>query len=174
MQSLDSALFTAIHNLANQLNVLDWLIIFTAKYLAYFLVAGFFILLFLEKDWRKRFYDFSLASLSVILSWGIVTEIIRFIYFRPRPFVALGFEPLFNHSAAEAAFPSGHAAFFFALAFAVFFINKKIGILYIAAAVLMGFARVMAGVHWPLDILAGALFSFLSVFVVRWILSKAR
>lgn len=70
-----------------------------------------------------------------------------------------------------ASFPSGHATFFFALAFCTFLINKKWGWILTAAAVVTTVARVVAGVHWPSDIVGGAIIAGL-VFAVMyyWIL----
>lgn len=163
---MEIALFNALHDLAGQSKFLDLLGIFLADYLGYFLIVALVILLFFEKNWRERFYNFSLLILSFLLSWGLITEIIHFIYNRPRPFLALNFSPLINH-AASPSFPSGHAAAFFAIAFAVYFINKRWSIWFLVAAVIMGLARIFVGVHWPLDIIGGAVAGFISVFVVK-------
>ena len=171
--NLELSVFNFIHNLAGQSVVLDWLVIFLGSYLGYFLLAGFVLMLFREKDWRARFYYCAFAVLAVILSRGLLTEIIRFFSDRPRPFAVLSFEPLINHTAA-AALPSGHAAFYIALALSVFLISKKWGWVYLFAALITGLARVIAGVHWPLDIAAGALVAALSFFVIKWALERFR
>ena len=36
----------------------------------------------------------------------------------------------------------------------------------------MGIARVSAGAHWPLDIVSGFFVAAVSVFVIKWLLSK--
>ncbi len=167
---MDLSVFNAIHGIAGQLGILDALIIFCAKYLGYFLILGAAIFIYREKDWHKRFYYFALTALTIIVSRGILTETIRFLYFRARPFAAMGFQPLVNHSAAAASFPSGHAAFYFALALVMISIDKKRGWFYLAGAALIGLARVAAGVHWPSDILAGAITGLVSFFVVEWAL----
>ncbi|KKU77189.1 MAG: Bacitracin transport permease protein BcrC [Parcubacteria group bacterium GW2011_GWA2_47_8b] len=167
---MDSSVFNAIHSIAGQFGILDALIVFFAKYFGYFLVLGAAIFIYKEKDWHKRFYYFALSVLTIIISRGILAEIIRFFYFRARPFAALGFEPLVNHSATAASFPSGHAAFYFALALAMISIDKKRGWIYLAGAALIGLARVAAGVHWPSDILAGAIVGLISFLVVEWAL----
>ena len=114
---------------------------------------------------------FSLSAISVILARGIIVEIIRFFYDRPRPFEALGIEPLILNNGAPSS-PSGHAAFFFALALAVFFTNKKWGYWFFAGALLIGIARIFIGIHWPLDILAGAAVGLISAFLIKKILSS--
>ena len=103
---------------------------------------------------------------AAILSRFVVAEVIRFFYDRPRPFKVFDITPLIAHSAG-ASFPSGHAAFYFALALPIFLIDRKWGWYAIVAAVLIGMARVFVGVHWPLDILAGLLVASLSVYTIK-------
>lgn len=170
---IEIKIFEFLHSIAGQSALLDWFFIFSAQYLGYFLVLGFLLILFLEKDWRRRLYYASFALLSIVLSRGLLTETIRFFFERSRPFVVLNFEPLVSH-AATAALPSGHAAFYFALALSVLMINKKWGLIYLGFASLMGIARVVSGVHWPLDILAGVLVAAVSFFVVKWLLARYR
>ncbi len=169
--NFDSALFQSIYGLARQSSALDILGIFLAKYLGYFLMVGFLIALIFERNWKSRFYNFSLAALSAILARGIFTELIRFLYFRPRPGLVLTIEPLIEATSA-AGLPSGHAAVFFALGTAVFYLSRKWGIIFLIGATLISLARVYVGVHWPLDILAGAIVGLASAFLVKLFLPK--
>ena len=73
--------------------------------------------------------------------------------------------PLFSESGY--AFPSGHATFFMALAFALFFNHKKAGYVFILFALLIGIARIIAGVHFPVDILGGFILGFFIAFFVK-------
>ena len=52
-------------------------------------------------------------------------------------------------------FPSGHASVFSALGVALLFIGRKAGKWVLLLALLIGIARIVAGVHTPLDILGG-------------------
>ncbi len=178
--AFDIFLFKLINGLAGKWWLLNWLGIFFASYLAYLLVIIAIFLLIKEKDWRQRIYFFSLTVLSVILARGIITEIIRFFYYRPRPFLALKIQPLINPD-LSGSFPSGHATAFFALALAVFYFlyqtrhepnekNQKLGWWFLGATFLMGLARIFVGVHWPLDIIAGALIGLGSAFLIKKIL----
>lgn len=168
---IDEKLFLLIHSLVGKSQILDFFAIFFSEYSGYFLMAGVLIILFLENDWKKRIHYFSLISLSVILSRGILTELIRFFYFRPRPFLALDFIPLIN-KINEGAFPSGHAAFFFALSLPVYLINKKWGRYFIGTSILMGLARIFVGVHWPFDIFGGIAVAFISFYAIKSLLDK--
>jgi len=148
---------------------LDWLGIFFAQYLAYVLLLIFFVLVLAEKNWQRRVYYFSFGALSLLLSRGLLTEFIRYIVYRPRPFLVLGIEPLINHNDV-AAFPSGHAAVFFALAVVIYYLNRRWGMRFLIAAMIMGIARVYTGVHWPLDIVGGAIIGILSAIAMNAIL----
>lgn len=165
----DAALFEFLHNFLHQSAFLDFLGIFFAQYLAYLLAIWFFIIFLVAGDWKKRFYKFALLAMSVIFARGIIVEIIRFFYMRPRPFVALDFTPLVAPLSGP-AFPSSHATIFFALATVVYFTNRRLSPWFYAAAILMGIARVFAGVHWPSDIAVGALVGILSVIAMRHVL----
>ncbi len=65
------------------------------------------------------------------------------------------------------SFPSGHAAFFFALSTAVYFYNKKWGVFFFIASSLLSIGRIMGGVHYPSDILGGAIIGVLCAYLVR-------
>ncbi len=168
--SFDLYIFQAFHNLANKSNFFDGLIIFLAGYLQYFLIVLAIILLIVkEKDWRRRLHVLSVFLLSAILSRGLITEIIRFFYNRSRPFLALHFTPLIKQD-LTGSFPSGHMTFYFVLALSIFLLNKKWGWFFVGSVVLMGLARIAAGVHWPSDILGGILIALLSYFLIKKIL----
>jgi len=188
---MDNSLFNLIYSFAGKWWPLPWLGIFLANYLGYFLVLAIIILLISAKggpasggkikDQKQRIYFFSLAILSVILARGIITEIIRFFYYQPRPFLVLEIQPLIAH-APTGSFPSGHATAFFALALAVFYFsagggsafggNRKLSCWIFASSLFMGLARIFTGVHWPSDILAGALIGLGSAFLIKKILLK--
>ena len=141
----------------------DLLIIFFAKYFGYILVG--LLLIFLARDWKKYLPLFWHVAAAAILSRGIITEAVRFFWHRNRPFVEQNIAPLLDHSASS-SFPSGHASFYFAIGTVLYFYNKKAGALFLLASLLVGIARVLAGLHWPSDIAGGALIGILSGFFV--------
>lgn len=170
--SFNQLIFQSINGLSGKHSSLDLLGVFLAQYLAYFLIVGCLSALIFIRDWRLKFYTFSLVALSVILARGILTELIRFIYYRARPFLVLPINPLIAVD-NSAGFPSGHAAVFFALAAAVFYLNRKWGIVLLISAAVMGLARVFVGVHWPLDILGGAVVGLLSAVIAHQIMPES-
>ena len=103
---------------------------------------------------RNRHQEGILAALAAMAlsSWSVYA--INGVYQRPRPFVDNDIAVLFYYP-TDPSFPSNSAAATFALAAAVWVVNRKVGTVMLAAAVALGFSRVYAGVHYPLDVLAG-------------------
>jgi undecaprenyl-diphosphatase len=172
MSSFNLALFNAIYNFGHRNIFFQVVAIFFAQYLAYLLVAAFLVLVLLQKETRGKIHLFCEGALAIILARGIIAESIKFFYNHPRPFDILGFTPLISESGSS--FPSGHMAWFFAVALVVYYANRKWGIWFFVLSFLMGIARIYVGVHWPLDILGGILVGLLSALFVHWILRASR
>ena len=164
--NIDLYLFNLINSFAGHWAWLDYTGMFFAKYFEYFL--WFVLFLFLVVNLKKYWKMILEAFIAAVFTRFILTEAIRWLWFRPRPFVSLNFIPLINKSAAEASFPSGHASFYFALSTIVYYYNKKAGVLFYIATFLIVISRIFVGIHWPLDILAGAVIGVL----MGWILNK--
>ncbi len=169
MFSLDQRIFQFIYQLGGHRNAFsDVLAIFFAQYLPYLMVLAFLVFVYYQKGWRRRVYLFSEAALAIILARGLITEIIRIFYHVARPYSFYGFIPLIAEGGWS--FPSAHAAWFFALATTLFYVNRKWGWWYFLLAFVMGIARIYAGVHWPLDILGGAVVGIASAMFIHWLL----
>lgn len=160
---MDYFLFQQINQFAIQFPWLDFLAIYFAEYFEYVLISLFF--LFLLKNFKK-YWPMILQGLAsaIFARFGIV-ELIRFLWSRPRPFIENQVNLLIDKT-NEVAFPSGHAAFFFALSFIVYQYNKKAGLGFFVASFLICFSRVFVGIHWPSDILAGLIVGVFSGWLV--------
>ena len=144
------------------------LIITGAKYLVALPVVVLAIyFFFIPAAQRKRFVF--LVALSLLLAY-IFARIAGLFYQHIQPFALEGFEPLIPH-AVDNAFPSDHVVLTGALATVAFLYSRWLGVGLWALALGIGLARVWAGLHYPVDILAGAVLSViavsLAVFVMR-------
>jgi len=168
---MDIYFFKLINGLANASKFLDSVGIFFADYFPYILGA-ILVLLFI---WKKNRLMVISVGISVFLSRIVIAEIIKIVVHRSRPYVVLETaKKLITENTDFKSFPSGHAAIFFAIAMAVWFYNKKLGIWFFVAAIIMGIARIFVGVHWPSDILGGAIVGIFSGVLVRIIYLKTR
>ncbi|MBI5107012.1 MAG: phosphatase PAP2 family protein, partial [Solirubrobacterales bacterium] len=105
------------------------------------------------------------ASAAVALALG---QVVSRLVDRPRPFVAHPDQVhLFAPHAADASFPSDHATAAFAIATAILLRNRLAGILTMAAAAALAASRVVIGVHYPADVLAGAALGALVALVLH-------
>lgn len=172
---MDNALFHYLNSWAGRYSILDTMMIFKAEYLGWFALGGLGVFLvvstYFHKDEAKVRFMVLTALFAGIFSRFVVTEVIRLFYDRPRPFeVVNGIYQLVTHPSGG-SFPSGHAAFFFALAAGVFIFYRGLGALFFAFALAIGTTRVIAGVHWPSDILGGAIVGIISAYFVYYLLS---
>lgn len=119
------------------------------------LIAGVFVNYIYHKDnfLRSLGLDALLVSVSVLGAW-LLSLFLKHLFAFPRPSEYLGIQPIFDYGSFD-TFPSGHAAFFMALAVMVYLRHRKLGCMFILLALVIGITRNMAGVHMPLDILFG-------------------
>jgi membrane-associated phospholipid phosphatase len=102
------------------------------------------------------------AMLTAAVFVGCWTQGTKLLVDMPRPPTVLAADTFFQAGPAfrHASFPSGHAGMAFAQA-GVWVMGlrrrRPLRTALLALAVLVGLSRVMVGVHWPLDVLWGAL-----------------
>lgn len=168
---MDLIIFNFLNSIAGKSWVLDKIIVFFAEYLGGILIFGAFFLVVISYNTKREIQIFLLSIFSALISRFFFTEIIRFFYQRQRPFVVLNVNQIINHSATP-SFPSGHTAFYFALAFTVYLYHKKAGIFFLTGASLISISRVIGGIHWPSDILAGAVIGCSTAIFVRFLFRK--
>lgn len=152
---MDLSLFYALHGLAGLSAWGDALILFFAKWCFYIVLAVFAYALW--RDYKgdiNRLYPYAVALAAALIARFGVAEIIRYFYHHDRPYVAIqGLSHLLTDNAYS--FPSGHTIFMFALGAAAHFFNKKLAYFLYASGLVIGLARVAAGVHYPSDIAGG-------------------
>lgn len=122
---------------------------------------------------RRRNLEMVVTALAAgaVARFGVV-EFIRAFYNRPRPFEVLSDLHLLVSHDSGGSFPSGHAAFFFAIAAVVSRYYPKTSIIFFLAALNLSLARVQAGLHWPSDILGGAIIGIAVGLLTHWLVKK--
>ena len=119
----------------------------------------------------------ALIGLVALLLANVSVYLLKIIVAEPRPFVVLPNVIQLVSSPESYGFPSGHAASSFAVMMVIglkYRLNvkgKSYRLLYplLAFATLIAFSRVYTGVHYPLDVVFGAIVGILSAVIVIYI-----
>ncbi len=169
--SLDQSVFKVINSLAGKSSVLNWLARVGADDHIIPIVLALMVLLviLIPRDRQAREVAFTCllcAVIAVVMSM-VILFILNSAFFRPRPFTSLSnVHMLFYHN-TDSSFPSNAATIAFVMAISVLMYNRKVGGVMLALAVYMGLARVLCGVHYPLDVVGGAMLGLGSAFLTR-------
>ncbi len=171
---MHSPIFIYLNSFIGKSIVFDGLVVVFARYFQYIVIVYALILMYRtlvnrDPDLNPRLYIHKAISEAVWIFGSVaaaftVTAIMKISFAIPRPFLS-GIEPLFIHGGYN-SFPSGHATVFAALTVSMFLFHHKRGWWFFASALAIGGARVMAGVHYPIDIIAGYIVGAVSAYLV--------
>lgn len=179
MHNLNTTLFFAINNLSGHWPLLDRVFLFITNPLI-FIVIGIaatwiiFIRPFYKKDPvdRLRAIRDELLFITVMGLVWFISALLKSVVAFPRPQQYFqGIRTLLVYGDFD-SFPSLHAAFSFALAYMVSSRNARLGGVLFIIAVLVGISRVFVGVHFPIDIIVGAIIGILVPWCINTIIRR--
>lgn len=134
-----------------------------------FVVVPFGVTLYFFIISKNKMSMFALIYLSLFSSW-FFARLLKEIFRLDRPFVTHQLAPLVH--TAGYSFPSEHAAVYGALSVILFSLDKPLGYAMMVFTVLVMVSRLIVGVHYPLDVLAGVCVGIVSgLFFIR-VISK--
>jgi undecaprenyl-diphosphatase len=167
--SFDLQLFQLINNLAGHNALLDGLVrVLVNEYFLTTMMSLILVIFWFEgqdRDQRERNQRAILRAIVALFIANIVLKLCNLIYFRPRPFDSHEVTLLF-YRPTDSSFPSNAAVVGFSVAAAIWLYNRRLGALLLVLATLFGLSRIYCGVHYPTDVIAGALLGALSAYVV--------
>lgn len=170
MQSADSTLFEKINGMAGASSTADSLMVAVAKY-SPIVIAILLVILWLR--WRRDTQRTSgLGATAALVALG-VAQIIGRLFPRARPYDAVPAHLLLPRS-LDVSFPSDHATLAFAVAAVAFAWNRRWGSALIVFGLLTALARVWVGIHYPGDVLGGAILGAMTGTIVVAAANTAR
>ena len=162
--NLDQNIFNYLNFFVGANPVLDFVIKFFAVYLIYFVPLFFLFFWFWKKKEETQKFLLELCFVSVI-SWQVIARVIGMLINRPRPSTFLGTKEIFFHPPTY-SFPSDHALFLACLTAYLYFSGyKKMGNIALLATILISVSRIIAGLHWPGDVLAGWILGVILAYI---------
>lgn len=167
--TLDESIFRTLNDLALQTSFSDKVYIFSAEYLPFIVGALAIILFFVwRKSWTHKLQLLFISALTVAVSYAIVYYIFHEWWPRLRPFDGLlNVHQLIGEYGLS--FPSQHAMLFFLLATIIYWIRPRVSFWFFFVAIIISLSRVIVGVHYPSDILVGAVFGVVMGFVTMYV-----
>ena len=153
--------------------VLDEVMIFVSKTgnkgFLWIAIGVLFLLLGVKhRQWLRRGW---MVLFSLLGNFLLCNLTLKPLVDRTRPYYVLGYDPVIP-PVGDPSFPSGHTAASFAAATAIYAIDKRWGIAAYIYAAVMGFSRLYLGVHFPTDVLAGAVVGIVAAQVMLKGLAK--
>lgn len=128
------------------------------------------ILIFFPKYRKNGWF----VLLSLLAGFIICNLTLKPLVARPRPCWIRPDVPLLISIPHDFSFPSGHTVSSFAAAESLRYANRKLGVLAYILAVLIAFSRLYLYVHFPSDVIVGAIIGFLCGHFVPRLLSKTK
>ncbi len=142
---------------ANRVEWTDAVFVYITNYLPTAAILGaMFIYIAIKKRAQLKKYA------AAVLTSVAITVLLKIIFDRTRPFLALSIEKLpgisYDFAAWNQSFPSWHSVSVFLI---LPFIDKKYRIIWIVFASVIAISRVYTNVHYASDIIFGALLGYL-------------
>jgi undecaprenyl-diphosphatase len=122
--------------------------------------------------WRRP--NVFLLVAATALTTSLVNTLLKYAVQRERPpTIILDPEPLMEVPTTS-SFPSGHTSTSFACAFVLSRLAPRLTVPVFVLATLIGVSRIYVGVHYPLDVLAGAVLGILVATALLRLLGALR
>ena len=165
LQNLDILILFFINKtLANSFLDIVMRITHVVPYIFWGLLTIFF---FFRKNDRKLAL---LMIIAIVVDFALVTIVKDFVA-RERPYQVLDVRQLVSEDDNK-SFPSNHVQISFLLSTIVFVFYRRLGIILFLISLFIGFSRIYLGVHYPSDVLGGAIIGILLALSILKIRQK--
>ena len=169
LSEINIELFRMFNDLGKEVMFLNPIMIFFAKYMKYFLLFGIVMYWFTRKRENRIMIISSMFAFVIAEVFGAIAGA---IHSNNQPFAELSnVNQLIGH-AIDNSFPSDHAIEFFSICITFLLFKKNLRYVWLAIAILVSISRVWVGVHYPADILVGAILGIIGAALCYWIIPQ--
>jgi undecaprenyl-diphosphatase len=168
--TIDYNVFSVVNGLVGKIKILDTVMILIAKYGPLVFDAALVVLWFRGKNYlsvmrnrRRAIY----AAVSALIALAI-NQVVGYTWFRDRPYIHHP-DHLLLPVSPDPSFPSDHAAGGFSISTAILFEHRFLGAVLVVFAAILAAARVYVGIHYPSDVLGGAIIGIIAAVITELI-----
>lgn|GEM_PF-505681 len=169
----------------NHLGLGTWLDFLTKGVSSYYFLLPFFILLII------LVMIFDVKNIKWLLATILVTLVINFLItdlFLKHGFFPVRLRPYIDHpdqiislgqTFRDSSFPSGHMTYIVSLLTLFIYLYRKFYLVALSFIIILAFSRVHNGMHYPTDVLSGAILGFgygwLTIYLInRFLFGKIK
>ncbi len=187
LQQIYTTLFYLI-NRDGQAWLLNWLMPFVSNEKNFYIpIVVLWLYMVLRPGIRCRVVALAMIALIGLSEW-VSSDLLKPAFNRPRPFHGISYVHLYDRMFKtwtvtgnldkviynqSRSLPSSHATNIFAAAFFLSWYFRPWWPLCFLVALMVGYSRVYLGVHYPFDVLAGAIAGTLCALVLIWPTDRA-
>lgn len=155
--------FRLINDLGKQYTFLNPAIVAIAEYTLYAIIICMLLFGF-SKNGRNRVMV--ICSIFTITFAELLGRLVGMLHSNQQPFAELAAVNKLIEKAVDNSFPSDHTILVFSICVSFWLFKRGWSSLLVLLAVLVGFSRIWVGVHYPGDVLVGAVLSIISAVIV--------
>ncbi|TWT13331.1 undecaprenyl-diphosphatase [Planomicrobium sp. CPCC 101079] len=161
--------FRVVNDLGKAFPALNPAFVFIAEFFLYLMIVPIGLFLFVPKFRNRRLV---LAALLTVIAALILRIGVAKLHSNLQPFAELPNVNQLVEKTVGNSFPSDHTILFFSLCTTFALFSKRFGWLWMLLGVLVGVSRIWVGVHYPADVIAGALTAIVSAILVHTAMAR--
>lgn len=162
-------LFRMINDLGKEYTMLNPVMVFMAKYMVYVLIVAVIVYLFSRNKTNKIMVLCGVITFAISEMLG---KMAGTLYSNFQPFAELSNVHQLIEKEVGNSFPSDLTILFFSVCMTFWLFKRGWAFLWVVLAILVGVSRIWVGVHYPADVVAGALISVIIATIIYTVVSK--
>lgn len=107
--------------------------------------------------WNRETRLLAISSALALAASHIPVQITKLLFPRKRPYMTIEKTNILDNPLQDHSFPSGHTTAIFAVMTPYIFALPSVSVVLILVGIFVGLSRIYLGLHYPSDVIAGAI-----------------